>query len=280
MVYNDGNRIRSNAGGLNVIRSLRDANRRVQMHQLRLATGKRINHASDDAAGMHRTVTLSARSRTLSQVMQNIGEAQHMLEPAESGLQGMQQLLAETQARIMQSANGTLSDDDRRAVTQSIIHLRDEIDAISNETSFNGVNLLGSATTHTFQTGETSQTSFTSGAYGVNDLGMSNLSNLTSDDVINSDNYQGYLDEVTSAMSTVSSGLTDIGSMTNRLSHKESMISVQHANVTAVLSRIEDADMATEQLNLVKAKIAQQGALAVLNQRNVSAGAVLNLQQR
>jgi len=75
----------------------------------------------------------------------------------------------------------------------------------------------------------------------------------------------------------VSSGLTEVGSLFNRFSVKESIISVQQANTEATVSRIMDADMAMEQLELTKAQVIQQSTVAMLAQANLNSQSILQL---
>ncbi len=278
MAQGDLTRIRSNVSGLNIMRALRDVNKTVQLHQLRLATGKRINNAGDDPAGLSIATKISSRNKALQQVFDNIGEAKNLLNTAEGALQEINNILVEMQAKIEQSANDTLGTEERKAISGYLVKLRDEVNSISQEVKFNGVQLLGSTTTFTFQTGETSQTAYTTAAYDVSTgLGMSNMGALASTDVIDDANYLTYLAEVTSAMTTVSSGLTEVGSLFNRFSIKESIISVQQSNTEATVSRIMDADMAMEQLELTKSQVIQQSTIAMLGQANMNSQSILQL---
>jgi flagellin len=277
MAQGDLARIRSNIAGLNILRALRDVNNRVQVHQLRLATGKRINNAGDDPAGLSIATKIESRNRALQQVFNNIGEAKNLLAVAEGGLTKINDILVEVQAKLEQSANDTLGSSERQSISQLLMHLRDEINSIADETTFNGVKLLGSSTTFTFQTGEVNQTAFTTAQYFVTALGMTNFFNDTATTEIYTNNYLTYLNEVTGAMATISAGLTNVGGLTNRFSIKEEVISIQQANTEAVVSRIMDADIALEQLNLTKNQILQQLTTAMLSQANLNSQAVLQL---
>lgn len=279
MAQGDLTRIRSNIAGLNILRSLRDVNNRIQLHQLRLATGQRINNAGDDPAGLSIATRLESRNRALQQVYNNIGEAKNLLSTAEGGLDKINDILVDVQAKLEQSANDTLGTTERQAIAKLLIQLRDEINSIADDTTFNGVKLLGSSTSFTFQTGELSQTPWKTARYYVTDLGLANLAALTATSVIGPNNYLSYLNEVTAAMAVVSDGLTNLGALYNRFTIKEEVISVQQANTEAAVSRIMDADMALEQLNLTKAQVGQQVALAMLSQANLNTQAILALFQ-
>ncbi|MEZ4649046.1 MAG: flagellin [Candidatus Eisenbacteria bacterium] len=106
---------------------------------------------------------------------------------------------------------------------------------------------------------------------------MSNLVALTGSDVIDSTNANGYLDEIDNAISTVSSALTNLGSLINRFTIKESNVSVAQINTEAAFSRIRNADLAKEQLELTKMQILQQTSTAMLSQANVNSQSILTL---
>jgi flagellin len=100
---------------------------------------------------------------------------------------------------------------------------------------------------------------------------------LTAETIINSENYQTYLNEVGTALRTVSNGLTGIGSLTNRLTMKEASIALTQSNTEAAYSRIRNADMAQEQLELTKMQILQQTATSMLAQANTNSQSILTL---
>ena len=100
---------------------------------------------------------------------------------------------------------------------------------------------------------------------------------LTANDVIDSTNSTTFLDEVDSAISTVSSALTNLGSLINRFTIKEGNVSVAQINTEAAFSRIRNADLAKEQLDLTKMQILQQTSTAMLSQANQNSQSILGL---
>ena len=85
----DLTRIRSNIQGLNILNNLRQVNNKLATHQLRVGTGKRINSAGDDPAGLTISTKLRSRFQVLRQVYDNVGQARNMLAVAEGGLLNM-----------------------------------------------------------------------------------------------------------------------------------------------------------------------------------------------
>ncbi len=277
MAQGDLTRIRSNIQGLNVLAALRNANNQVGIHQLRLATGKRINSAADDPAGLTIATKLNSRQKILGQIYNNLGEAKNLLSVGEGALGQINDILNEIGVKIERAASDSIGTAERQAVSQQIVQLVNEIDSIAGETEFNGVNLLNAATTFTFQTNESNQTTYTTASYTAASLQMTQLNGLTGMSVINSTNYSTYLNEVDAARTTVLSGLTDLGSLINRFSIKEETIQVAQINTEASFSRIMNADLAMEQLNLTKFQILQQSTTAMLSQANLNGQSVLAL---
>ncbi len=279
MATSDLTRIRSNIQGLNILSTLRDVNDAVATHQLRLGTGRRINSAGDDPAGMSISTKLDNRNRILQAVYDNIGQAKNMLSVAEGGLLSINDILVQLSEKVIAASNDTLSSDERKAISTQLVSMVSEIDDIAKQTRLGSTAILNTDGVMKFQTGERDATSFTTRKYTPTELALNNLAALTVDDVIDNSNYQQYLDEINSAIQTVSTGLTSIGSLTNRLTIKEGNIAITQSNTEAAFSRIRNADMAKEQLELTKMQVLQQTATAMLAQANVNSQGILRLFQ-
>ncbi len=277
MATSDLTRIRSNIQGLNILQTLRDVNDAVATHQLRLGTGRRINTAGDDPAGMSISTKLDNRNRILQAVYDNIGQAKNMLSVAEGGLLSINDILVLLSEKIIASSTDSLANDERKAITTQLVQMIQEIGDIARQTAFGGTALLNTNGTLRFQTGEREATTFQTRSYDPTTLGLTELVALSDDSIIDSSNYQTYLDEINTALSTVSDGLTKIGSLMNRLTIKESAISLTQSNTEAAYSRIRNADMAKEQLELTKMQILQQTATAMLAQANANSQSILTL---
>ena len=77
-----GARINTNIGALNALKSLNSVENRLSIAQLRLATGKRINNAADDAAGYSIAKKFNVRAQGLGQALDNIGSAKNLINVA------------------------------------------------------------------------------------------------------------------------------------------------------------------------------------------------------
>lgn len=273
----DLTRIRSNIQGLNILHNLRGVNNNLATHQLRVGTGKRINSAGDDPAGLTISTKLRSGYRVLGQLYDNIGQANNMLAVAEGALLNINDLLTTMNEKIVMAASDTLGTAERQAISQQLVQLVSEINDIAAQTEFNGVTLLNQTATFKFQTAPQDQTSWTTRAYDTTSLAMTNMTALQPTDVIDTNNYSDYFSEVTAAVNQVSEGLTVLGSLSNRLNAKGDMISVARNNMEAAYNRIYNADMAQEQIEVTKYQILQETSFAMLAQANANSQSVLAL---
>ncbi len=274
MAFYSGSRINTNVGALNALNALNNINSKIGVHQLRLSSGKRINSAADDPAGYTISQKLRARSRALSQALNNVGEAKNVLAVAEGGLQNINDILVTIKEKMIQAGNGSYGNEELSAVLTQINDLLDEVDDIIAETKFNGTQLIdGNFTSKVFQTGADGgdnitvslSSSLDSSAFGIDSLTTSDLSSVAA------------LSSVDSYIQTVSSELQTVGSLVQRLDYKEATLQVAITNSDAAASRIMDADIAKEQLELTKLQILQQTATVQLAQANSAPGSVLSL---
>ncbi|MEJ2635655.1 MAG: flagellin [Calditrichia bacterium] len=283
MAFYSGSRINTNVGALNAFNALNTINSKIGTHQLRLSTGKRINSVADDPAGYTLATKLNARSRSLGQALNNVGEAKNVLSVAEGGLHNINEILVGIKEKLIQAGNGSYGTSERDALANEITDMLEEIEAIGGETQFNGTQLLGSdglnnvswtvgltddATASTI-TVSLNNTHLTSDALGLNGIDSASLADATS--------MANFLSSVNTAITSVSSELQDIGAKMQRLDYKEANLQVAITNTDAASSRIVDADIAKEQLELTKLQILQQTSTTQLAQANAAPNNLLQL---
>ncbi len=277
MAFSTGSRINTNIAAYNALNALNAINREVGVHQLRLATGKRVNSAADDASGYVISKKMEGRSRSLSAAVNNVGDAQSVLGVAEGGYQTVADLLVQIKDKQVRASDGAFGADEKDAIAAEINKLMSEIDDINGQTKFNGQVLFkkdGAAAAYSasFQVGEASAESmtlsFTATTGATSLLGVAagsvtsaNISTLTVD----------------TALTTVNAEIGSIGAQMNRLSVKESNLNTAITNTDAAKSRIMDADIAAEQISAVKLQILQQTATAQLAQANSNPQVFLSL---
>jgi flagellin len=145
--------INTNYGGIFAAKASSQSQATVDSAMEKLSSGKRINFAKDDAAGQAIATRLNAEVDGLAMASRNAADAQSMLDTAEGGMQETHTILLRMRELAVQSANGTLTDNDRVHSNAEFKQLQAEIDRISVNTQWAGQNLL-TGVSLSFQVGE------------------------------------------------------------------------------------------------------------------------------
>lgn len=247
----------------------------------RLATGKRINSASDDAAGLAIASRMSSQVKGLEQAARNANDAISMTQTVEGAGKEILNILTRMKELAVQAGSGTYSDTDRDAMDLEYQQLEAEILRIETNTKWNGQALLDGADTVAVQigagSGQTMSLSFgdwtTTGTGGVFSV------QLSSYDLQSTSNAATAMTNLDTAITKASEELAKYGSYTNRLEYAADNLSNIAANTDASRSRIEDADYAKETSELAKTQIIAQAGTAMLAQANQIKQTVLALLQ-
>jgi len=279
MALGDSTRINTNIAAFNALNALKNVNRELEVSQLRLATGQRINQVADDPAGYVISTRLGARSRGLATAYDNVGTAKNVLSIAEGGLLNISDILITMKEKVTQAASDSLGSAERNAIKTEIDQLTTEINNIVDETTFNNRALIdGTYSGVSYQTGEdTSNVLVFTLSQDHTASGLSVASGNVSSRVFTATGSSYALNQVDTAIETVSDSLQKIGAYISRMSVKEATLSVAIINTDASKGRILDADIAKEQLKSTRLQILQQTATAQLAQANVTPQNVLAL---
>ena len=248
----------------------------------RLATGSRINSASDDAAGLAIASKLTAQVRGLDQAVRNGNDAISMLQTADGAMIEVGNMLQRMRELSVQGGNGTLSSSDLTALNTEFVALRTEIDRIADNTQWNGSNLLdgtaGTAGVITFQVGYEADQTITADVGDLNlaagDILAADLSAITMTTATLANTQITNLD---AAIAGLDSKRSTIGSALNTLEFAVDNLANASQNASAARSGIADADYAIETTELARTQIIAQAGTAMLSQANQSAQSVLAL---
>src|SRR3954469_9765320 len=146
-------RINSNIEAFNAHRQLAATSDRASKSMERLSSGYRINRAADDAAGLSISEKLTAQINGLDQAERNSQDAVSLVQTAEGSLDEVHEMLQRVRELAVQYKNGTLSARDPLSIQSEVNQLASEIERIGSSVEFNGIQLLSSAGTVTFQVG-------------------------------------------------------------------------------------------------------------------------------
>ena len=272
MAFSTGGRINTNINATQAFTALNNITRDLGTHQLRLATGKRINSASDDPSGYVISKKMEGRVKAMSSAVDNVGDAQSVYGVAEGGYQTIADILVTIKGKQARAANGGLGGNELDAIASEINSLMSEVDDINSQTKFNGVTLLSTSYNKTFQVGEGSSetlaVNFAASTGATSLLGVA-AGAVTSANIANL--------SVDTGLTTVNTEIGKIGAAVNRLTTKESNLTTAITNTEAAKSRILDADVAKEQIQASKLQILQQTATTQLAAANSAPQQFLSL---
>lgn len=255
----------------------------------RLASGKRINSAKDDPAGMQIAHRLTSEINGLNQGNRNAQYGISLAQTAEGALDEVTYMLQRVRVLAQQSANGTCSVADRAALNAEAKELYEEINRISSDTTFAGEHILdGSRDVVSIQVGAYSNqtidfslgTAFTVGGMATK-TGKQEVIDVFANgfDLTTEESSQGVLGHIDSLIEVVSSQRGTLGGIQIRL---ESAIRSQEntiVNLSEARSRIEDCDYAKECAQLAESNVRLQASMAMLSQANKQKSIILSLIQ-
>jgi flagellin len=284
--------IATNNAALNAAASASSVNRDMETSMARLSTGKRINSASDDAAGVAISSRLSAEIRGTDQAIRNSLDGQALIDTAEGAHKEIENILQRMREVAVQSANDTNNGQDRANLQAEMEAMVTEIDRIAGTTTWAGANLMDASagTTFSFQVGSAtgaqnqiavSISSMNATGLGVGDgtVSVVKVNDTVADDGSGDVNARTGIDLIDTAIKDVNIQRSKLGAVSNRLNHTVNNLTNISSNLSAAKGGIEDADFALETTNLAKNQILQQASTAMLAQANASKQNVLSLLQ-
>lgn len=267
-------RIAANIPAMRNVTTLAKISDQIAQHQWRLATGKRINSPMEDPAGYLLARGLESRKRGLAAALQNVTNAQNIMDVAEGGYSNIMDILETLKEKATQAADGSLNDTQRSAINDQVSALVSEIDDTVNSTTFNSFSLIdGSYSGTTFQTGEQASETMavTLQAADSTSLGINNI------DLSNQTSANAALAVIDASINTLAGYSKEVGEYKIRFKTKESNLDNLTTNTEAVRSTIEDADFAKEQMEVMKLQILQQTSFSSIAQANTAPQQILSL---
>jgi len=274
-----GLRINTNVQSLSAQRSLGQTRRRLEDNMRKLSSGERVTRAGDDAAGLAISEKLKSQIRSSRQAKRNAGDATSLIQVAEGSLSEISNIIIRLRELSIQSANDTLSPQERAFSDIEFQNLKDEIDRISKSTQFNGVKLLdGTGGTLEFQVGLYNDPILDRFKYDTteNDATLENLA-LPVHTVSTKMGAQQSLETLDNALVKISGIRANLGAVQNRLSSTINNLSVVDENLSAANSRIRDVDVAAETAHFTKNNILMEAGVSILGQANQKPGMALKL---
>ncbi len=257
----------SNFGG--AARYLNRNSRALSQSFARISSGKRINSAADDAAGMGVASNLDAKARSVKQGIRNANDGISIIQTAEGAYKETQNIFQRMRELAVQSSSDTLASTERAYVQDEYASLSSEIERIANVTEFNGINLTDGSTggTLSVQVGPDSDSNNRIDiTLGNLNASFTLLARNPSATVSTAADARTTTTIIDSAIDELNGYRSDLGSAQNRMDYAINAAEVYAENLTSAQSRIEDLDYAHESAQMAKQQIIQQAGIAVIAQ--------------
>ena len=287
--------INTNVSALYAQAALATNARGLNTDMQQLSTGKRINGAADDAAGIGIASRLTGQIRGLNQAIRNANDGISMIQTAEGATDAITNMLQRMRELTIQAGNSTNGTDDKTAISSEYKALANEINRVANSTTWGGVNVLkgsgGVGTSKSFgyvvdasaSSSGLINVSFKSmniGASSGNGITLKASGTVSSGFLassIQASTAQGLVTKIDASIKFVNKARADFGAAINRLQYTVDNLTSISTNSSASRSRIEDVDYSQATSDLARRNIIQQAATAMLAQANQQPQMVLQL---
>ncbi|MBM7869445.1 flagellin [Clostridium pascui] len=241
----------------------------------KLSSGKRINKAADDAAGLSISESFKSKVRGLDVAERNIQDGISLIQVADGAMEEITKTLHRMKEVSIQASNGTLTNEDRSALDKEFSQLSKSIDSIANETEFNGIKLLNEDKSLSIKIKDNPDVFYdltlvntSASALGLDTASLSSMSSSSES-----------ITKVEEALSKLILNRATLGMHSNNLQSAFNDANNAKLNITSAISQIEDINMATAVMKSVKDNVlinSNQSMLVSARQSNENVNSVLN----
>ena len=272
--------INTNVGALKAATASYSVNNSMETSMQRLSTGKRINSAQDDAAGLQISQRLTAEIKGVNMAIRNAADGHAMLATAEGATIEIHAILQRMRELAVQASNGTMGDADRAAVNSEFVALEAEINRINDNTTWAGIELTNGGFTTAlggvFHVGPDGGQTIT---HAIENLATTAIGLTAAITMATRAGANSAIAQIDQAISVVGTEREQMGAVMNRLDHAIANLTVVSTQLSVAKGRIEDADFAAETSNLARTQVLQQASMAMLAQANAAKQNILALFQ-
>ncbi len=279
--------IGTNVAALKAEMALTKNSRDLQSAMEKLSTGKRINAASDDAAGIAEIARMSTEISGIGQAIKNANDGISILKTSDSATGSITNMLQRMRELAIQAANGTNASSDIQSLNTEYQQLYSEIKRVASTTEWNSSKLLDG----TFSAGVSLFVGYSSNADGkisasipsfdptagaTNSL-VDGFSAISGSTISAGSNATDLLAKISLAISGVNKVRSTLGATVNRLQFTVDNLTNMSTSISASRSQIQDVDYSQATAELARGQILQQAATAMLAQANQQPQLVLAL---
>lgn len=265
-------RLNRNMYSLNIFRNYSNSIAKGSKALNNISTGKKINSAKDNPNKIGQNERLKIQLLSSQKAEQNIQDTTSMIQTFDGAMQEMNDTLSRMKELAVRSSNGALSEMDRNAIQDEIVQLRNGLDDLVNNTSFNGVNMSDSSEASGLTGLDVKYFDSLVGSMGDETIKIPtyNLSvnNLGIDELDATDSKKDNITIVDNAIDMVSRIRGHYGAIQNSLEETADNLSAKNINYQSAQSSIGDADIAKEYVKYSTSQILMQSSISLIAQAN------------
>jgi len=281
--------VNTNISSITASRILSENRADLEKAMERLASGKRINSAADDAAGMAVAAKMRADIGSLNQSVRNTNDAISLVNTYDGAAAEIESILIRMRELAVQTKNGTYEEADRTNANFEYTALKNEITRIAGVSAFNRMTVGQGATTangtttsadtgFTFYVGSDVAKTGNSIAFSAKALDLNlAVSSGTLNSVVDTTSAGQAIATLDDAITELAANRAQAGALINRLEHTVSNLMNVSQRLQEAVSGIEDADYAAESANLARGMVLAQAGTAMLAQANQAPQYILSL---
>ncbi|WP_421837795.1 flagellin [Novosphingobium sp.] len=288
--------INTNISAIRASNASNSASKMAGVAMERLSTGKRINGAKDDAAGLAITTTMTSQIKGMSQGIRNANDGISFAQTADGALNEVTAMLQRIRELAIQAKSATYTDTDRTSMQSEVANLTSQVSEVLEKTTFNGTRLftvVGAApaangsddATFSIQTGSNTTDTVDLRSKAIDGTKLFGAANTTYDpatspqaiDVSTATAAGTTMDNVDASLTAINVARAEFGSGQNRLESVINNLTDNVTNLSDARSRILDTDYSAETTMMAKAQILSQASTAMIAQANQAQQNVLSL---
>lgn len=247
----------------------------------RLASGSRINRASDDAASLAISSILSSDVSSLRQSSSNLVQGTALLQTADGALEQAGNILNRMKELSTQANSGSLDANSRSAINQEYQSLAGELGNLAGDTTFNGQNLVDGSFNENFQSGtsgtNTISADLSSVDLSLSGLGLTALGGADPNALTTQAGAATASNEIDTAINNLSSYRSRVGSIQSQFGMRGEVLETDTENAIAAQSALQDADIGKESSNFASSSLLSDVSIAAAAQGNKMSKAMLKL---
>jgi flagellin len=273
--------INTNYAAVLARKNLAEVQRQMDKSVERLSSGKRINNASDDAAGSAIAGRMESQIRGLTMGIRHAKDGQSLVATSEGAMQEINKMLQRMRELAVQAASGVANNSDKDYLNLEMRQLVSQVDAISKNTKFNDQALLEGGTFKFYTDIDVAGSAITTdGAdMAASALAVSALTVSIGGGVVQA-KISSVVSAIDNALAVVDNRRAALGAVSNRFDHIIDNLQNVIMNTVQSKSRIVDADFSIETTNLTRNTVLQQAATSMLAQANAQKNSILALIQQ